>query len=207
MDCVRLYKRVFTDESIVDVSRGIPAAVQDELRAKLNEAISLTLEQWDSFAEEPDITGHLKGELAKIKVERDGWRVVIKSYTYKRRPKENEVGADLGVIFDILHRGQRVVKAIWYQAKIADPQTAQLDEIEDLAEQVAKMQEYTKEAYSLLYSPREIVAALGLDLGGAQPLSENILDGVKCMRGDRSPELIADTVDTKFVVRLFVSGP
>lgn len=207
VDCVRLYKRVFTDDSTVDFSKELPAAVQDDLRAKLNEATSSIMKQWDSFAEETDMTGHLKGELAKVKVERDGWRVAIRTYTYKRYPKENKVGADLGIIFDILHLNRRVIKATWYQAKIADPQVIRLDEIEDLSEQVRKMQEHTKEAYSLLYSPRKIIVTQGLDLDSAQSFSENILDGVNCTRGDRNPELIADTVDTKFVVRLFISGP
>ena len=47
--------------------------------------------------------------------------------------------------------GQRIIKAIWYQAKI--DKGLRLEEVEDLAEQTMKMWDRTKEAYILPYSP------------------------------------------------------
>ena len=204
VDSIRLYKGVLTDDSISDYSGAIPASVQAELRTKLNEVTDSILPQWSSFAEEPDISGYIKGKLNGIAVERDGWRVSVKAWTYNRRPKERDMGADLGIVFDVTYNGQRLIKACWYQAKI--DKGAPLSEVEDLADQVGKMQVYTREAYTLLFSADEIVAVRGMDRNDSNSLSDNLVEGVICRRGDRNPLVIANTVDIKHVVTFFVSA-
>src|SRR5688500_1177310 len=59
--CVRHLKGVLVDESIEDFSVRMPTTVREELRAKLDEAIKSVQPQWDTFAEETDMTGFLKG--------------------------------------------------------------------------------------------------------------------------------------------------
>ena len=204
VDSIRLYKGVLTDDSISDYSGAMPESIRSELRSKLNEVTNSILPQWSSFAEEPDISGYIKGKLDGILVERDGWRVRVKAWTYKRRPKERDMGADLGIVFDVTYKGQRLIKASWYQAKI--DKGLPLNEVEDLSEQVRKMQDYTREAYTLLYSADEIIAVRGMDRNDSSSLSENLVEGVICRRGDRNPLVVANTVDIKHVVTFFVSA-
>lgn len=207
VDAVRLYKGVLVDDSIPDFSGRMPGEVQEELRRRVNGAIISVTSQWGSFAEETDMTGHLKGELIKIDFERLGWSVAVKSWTYKRYPKEDKTGADLGIIFDIKLGEDRLIKAIWYQAKIVRGIPSSLDNVPDLADQVAKMGKFTKEHYTLLYSPDGMVTTRGMDVSSFQPLADNLVDGAICVRGDRNPRVVADTVDVKRVVTFFISGP
>lgn len=206
-DSVRLYKGVLVDDSIPDFSGRIPESAREELRAKLNETIASIHPQFNTFAEETDITGFLKGELSKIVVERDGWRIAVKGWTYNRNPKEKRTGADMGVIFDVLYGGERLIKVMWYQAKIVRGIPASLDNIQDLAEQITKMQQFTKEAYTLLYTPDVVVTTRGLDAANFEPLSDNLVEGAICERGDRDPKVIANTIDRQFVVEFFITGP
>lgn len=207
VDCVRLYENVLADESIPDFSGRMPESVREELRTKLNEAITSVQRQLRSFAEETDITGHLKGKLNGIIVERDRWRIAVKSWTYKRNPKEHIIGADMGVIFDVLYGGKRLIKAMWYQAKIDKEGSASLDNVQDLAEQVEKMKRYTDEAYTLLYTPDVIITTRGMDEQDYKPLSDNLVEGAICERGDRDPKVISNTADIKQVLEFYITGP
>lgn len=58
------------------------------------------------------------------------------------------MGADLGIVFDVTYKGQRLIKASWYQAKI--DKGLPLDEVEDLGEQVGKCKG-TRERLTLCY--------------------------------------------------------
>ena len=207
VDCVRHFKGVLVDESTEDFSVRMPAAVREELRAKLDEAIKSVQPQWGTFAEETDITGFLKGRLNGIAVEGDGWRVSVKSWTYRRNPKENTIGADLGVIFDVLSSGGRLIKAIWYQAKIVRGITTSLVNVPDLADQVDKMKRYTDESYVLLYTPDVIVTTPSLTSREFNSLTDNLVDGAICVKGDRNPIVIANTVDIKHVVEIYITAP
>jgi len=40
-----------------------------------------------------------------------------------------------------------------------------------------------------------------------QPLSDNIVEAAICERGDRTPAVVADTVDIRHVLTCFVTGP
>ena len=205
VDVIRLHKGLLTDTSIPDYSFRMPQDVRDDLRAQLDQSVGSLLQQWPTFGEETDITGHLKGELQKVHVDRAGWRISVKSWTYKRYPKENLTGADLGVIFDIIHGEQRIIKAVWYQAKI--DKGLPLQDLEDLPEQVIKMWEHTKEGYILLYSPDQVLAMRAFDRRDSQTISENLVEGAICLRGDRDPLVIANTADIKHVVTVFISAP
>lgn len=203
-DAIRIHRSVYADHQTQDFSRSMPRAVRARFEDEVETAIKGILEQWDSFAEETDITGHLKGELSKIRFELEGWSVHVKGWTYKRYPKENEIGADLGVIFDLIRGDERIIKAVWFQAKI--DKGAPIDQIGDLLEQIDKMKKFTDEAYTLLFTRDSAIAMRGTDAGDAMPLSENLADGAACLRGDRNPLIVANTVDCKHVVRFVMSA-
>jgi hypothetical protein len=204
VDCIRIYRGVLVDDSMPDFSKRIPESIRIELKSKLDTALRSAPAQWEHFANEPDLTGHIRSALDGIVVSDQGWRIKISGWTYTPHPKEKEIGADLGVMFDTLHNGQRLIKASWYQAKI--DRAGPLDDLADLKEQVVKMRKYTKEAYTLLYTPDEIISVRGLDRVDGTSFSENLVDGAICNRGDRDPLVIANTVDIKHVVTFFISG-
>ncbi len=204
VDAIRLHRDLLVDDSLSDYSASMPTIVRDDLRTKLNEALASLPRQWASFAEETDMTGHLKAELQKVKVDLAGWRINVRAWTYKRYPKENLIGADMGVIFDVIRGDQRIIKAIWYQAKI--DKGLPLEDVEDLAEQTVKMWDLTEEAYILLYSPDQILAMRAFDRRDSQSLSDNLIEGAVCVRGDRNPRLVANTADIKHVVTFFISA-
>ena len=203
VDAIRMHRGVHVGHTTQDFSNLMPADTREELQRRLEQAVVPIIEQWASFAEETDITGLLKGELTKIRIDRAGWRIHVNGWTYKRYPKENEIGADLGVIFDVIHEGRRLIKAVWYQAKI--DKGVPMDKIPDLTRQIEDMNVYTKEAYSLLYGKDRVVAMRGLDISDMKPLSENLTEGAICIRGDRNPLVVANTVDCKHVVTFFIS--
>ncbi|HLG13014.1 MAG TPA: hypothetical protein VJH03_00600 [Blastocatellia bacterium] len=159
VDSVRSYKRVLVDDSTLDYTGSMPIAIREEFRAGLNNVISSALKQWDTFADEPDITGYFKGKLHGIVVERDGWRISMRAWTYDRNPKEKLLGLDLGIIFDVVYLGKRLIKAIWYQAKIAEEEPISLNTVPDLSEQVVRMRHHTKESYILIYTKEGVFTA------------------------------------------------
>lgn len=204
VDAIRLYRDLFVDPSIPDISKTMPTGVRDELKTKLDEAIASVPRQWTTLAEETDMTGLLKGELQKISMESNGWRVSVQAWTYKRNPKENLIGADFGVIFDVLHGDARIIKAIWYQAKIDEG--LPLENVKDLKEQALDMWDHTDEGYILLYTRDGMLAMRAFDRSDSQTLSENLVEGAICIRGDRNPLVVANTADIKHVVTFFISA-
>src|SRR5207245_1001203 len=97
VDAIRLHTGLLVNPSIPDYSATMPMSVRDELKTRFDGAIASIPDQWSSFAEETDITGHLKAELQKVKVDLAGWKINVRAWTYKRYPKENVIGADMGV--------------------------------------------------------------------------------------------------------------
>ena len=206
--CVCLYKGVYEDNSLLDYSATMPINVREIFRMRLNEAVSSVLKQWTGLAEETDLTGYLKGKLEEIEIEQDGWRIRIRSWTYNRNPKEARLGSDLGVIFDVLYpSGQRLIKAIWYQAKIIDEQAGKSNSLADLAEQIAKMRTFTKESYILYYTKKGMLTANEISDDNWEPFSDNIVDGAICRRGDRDHKVIALTADIKDCLTCFITWP
>jgi len=207
IDCIRDFKGFLIDHKIEDFSKSIPKEILDQLSVKLNDAVSSTLDQWNSFAEETDVTGYLKGRLSQITIKIKDWIVSTRGWTYKRYPKEDIIGADLGIIFDIKAYDHRVVKAVWFQAKILESSPKSLSHLPNLKNQIEKMKVYTDEAYTLIYTKEKIDVCRGMDFGDLHPFSKNLLEGVSCFRGDRNPVFIANTVDVKQVVTFFLTGP
>ena len=59
----------------------------------------------------------------------------------------------------------------------------------------------------MIYTKEKIVVCHGLNLDSLHPLSQNLIDGISCVRGDRNPELVANTADVKQVLTFFITGP
>jgi len=69
------------------------------------------------------------------------------------------------------------------------------------------MRLHTSESYILIYSRDGLFTAREVSDNSRQPFSDNLVDGVVCKRGDRTPAVVAHTVDIKHVLTCFVTGP
>ena len=202
VEAVSRYMGLYADPRLPDLGPEVPVELAKDLSLHVAVVLQQALAQYDSFAEETDFTGFLKGALRREGFSHDGWNAEIKTWTYKRRPKERDLGVDIGLIVDVIHRDLRTLKALWFQAKLADSLPEDIFVLPDLAEQVSKMQRYTRESYALIYTPEKVLAFRGDQPREALPLDLLVYDGVLCRRGDRDPTVIALTGDSRLVVEM-----
>jgi hypothetical protein len=205
VDAVRHYQGLYTDEKIADFGKDLTTSFIERTARRIKGIINEYTNQYNSFANEEDITGFIKGQLGNFEFEDDNTRVLIKTWTYARNPKERKLGLDIGVIFDILRGNQRVVKAIWIQAKRSEAQPEDILELPDLKGQLKDMQCYTNEAYALVYTP------VGAEMYRADapkmsiPVEDVMSESLNCKRGDRTPVVVALTGDSKLLIDVLVT--
>lgn len=206
VDAVRYYQGLVADPNIPDLGPEVPAELAKNLSTHVADAVRRVTSQYGTFAEETDITGYLKGLIQKGGFKYEDWEAEIKAWTYSRRPKERDLGVDIGLIVDLMRRNLRVLKAMWFQAKKADRLPDDILDLPDLRGQIRQMQEYTFESYALVYTPREIYAFRGNEPRESLAVDSVVYDGLLCRRGDRNPRVVALTGDSKLVVEMLVTG-
>lgn len=199
------YKGLLEGLTASDIGTAVPDTVAQHIANYIYHIVDRIKEQFDEFAEETDITGHLKGSLPSASFTQDGWKVKIRSWTYTRRPKERDYGIDLGVIADVQRGEERIVKAMWFQAKLAANKPDDILALPDLASQMADMQRHTNEAYALVYTPNDVVVYRGDDSQNALELPTVIAECVQCKRGDTEPIVVALTSDSRVMIEIFVT--
>ena len=204
VDAVRDYEGVLVDATISDVGPLAPADLIRDVISHIETGIAAVLAQFPSYAEETDITGSLKGRIESPVFEREGWQARVRTWTYSRRPKERELGADVGLIVDLSDGERRVVKALWFQAKKSDgvPETA--EQVEDLPRQIASMRKETPEAYTLIYTVDGVYAFEGDNFKSPLELASVVRDALFCKRGDRTPRVVALTADSRILLDVLV---
>ena len=206
VDAVRYYLGLLVDPKIPDIGPQVPMELAKQLSSHVADTIRRVNLQYWSFAEETDITGFLKGLLQKSGFKQGEWEAEIRAWTYSRRPKERDLGIDIGLLVDLLRRDLRVIKALWFQAKRTQSLPDDILQLPDLAAQIEKMQEYTSEAYALIYTPQEMYAFRG-DAPREELAAEGIVsDSLLCRRGDRTPRVVALTGHSKLVVEMLVTA-
>lgn len=206
VDAVRYFQGLLVDPNIPDIGPQVPTELARHLSIYVADSIRKVTSQYRSFAEETDITGFLKGLLQKDGFKHDGWEAEIKTWTYSRRPKERDLGVDIGLVIDLLRGDLRIIKAMWFQAKRTDSLPGNIFELPDLAGQVNSMQQHTSESYALIYTPLEIYAFRGDEPQKSLAFESVVYDGLLCRRGDRTPRVIALTGDSKLVIEMLVTG-
>lgn len=206
IDAVRHHKGLLVDPEVSDLGPDVPIELAQSVGSHVKNCVARLSAQYPRFAEETDITGFLKGIIERDDFAVKGWRANIKAWTYTRRPKERDLGLDIGIIIDIVTEESRVIKALWFQAKKVERQPENsIFDLPDLSDQIERMRRHTEDAYALLYSPKGVLAH-GADLPTTGiPVGSIIVDGVTCRRGDRSPRVVALTSDAKLLVEMFVT--
>ena len=143
-------------------------------------------------------------ELNKNKTfEVDGWELTVILQGFSSITKEPKTGADIGVIVDLKRYDLQISKAVWVQAKqsgkLPDNSIASL---KDLRGQIEDMLVHTEEAYAMVYSVDGVVLFKGKDYQNMFSLDELITETASCVRGDRRPQFIADTVYREHLIEL-----
>jgi hypothetical protein len=139
-----------------------------------------------------------------------GWNVRIVSQGYSSAgagAKEKEIGADIGIIIDIASKQARVLKVLWLQAKRTEQLPQDILGLPDLAGQLNRMQTRTDEGYALIYTPQGVHVFSALDTSSQISLNDLLGTAMECVRGDRNPSLLVDTIDRDFVLEVLVSAP
>jgi len=205
LDAVLRYERLYADVGTTDISKDLSATVAKDAAVAIKDIINDYAKQFRSFANEEDISGYVKGRLNDTVVSDEKTRVVIKTWTYARNPKERQLGVDIGVIFDISRADQRVVKAIWVQAKRSEEAPGDILTLQDLRGQLEDMRVHTSEAYAMVYTANEAQMYRADAPSVLIPVEEIVYDSLICQRGDRDPVVVALTGDSKVVLEVFVT--
>jgi hypothetical protein len=199
----------YAPEGRPDLGRGVPPRLLDRVRRVAEAAVREVTRQFQELGSEERATGALVSKLdAEYKLE--GWRIAITSQGYsssgKEEPKEKRIGADAGIVIDIANGDDRVVKAMLVQAKRTDEVPDDPFALPGLDEQLPKMREITEEAYVWVYTPDGILANRR-DNDRDISISEQLVAGIICDRGDHRQLVVAVAQDRDYVVEILASGP
>jgi hypothetical protein len=193
----------FTKE---DLGQHVPENVRrmfrEVLRRKIQRALLRVRRDWDQHASEQSVVGALITRLG-FAFEFGGWRVSLRPQEFSSQVKEPLVGADVGWRIEIRSQDGATTKAMWMQAKrteLVDPDPFTL---KDFAEQFAKMERRTEAAYGLILSRYDVAV---VNRTSKSTLDNALFEAVGCHRGDRSRSVIAETLNSKYVVDIEIDG-
>lgn len=197
------FTRMDVAPDTVDIGPQVPQEVIEKASVAVDGVVANILRTFYRLAAEPATTGLLVGTLDGGQfVSDDGWEVNLTVQGFSSEVKEPKVGADIAIIVDVREGGRRVVKAVWLQAKRADAPVKKPESLQDFPKQAKAMAAHTRDAYGIIYEPRSIYVFRTDEPEATFPLSELVSSTIRCRRGDRSPTVIANSLDHQFVVEL-----
>jgi hypothetical protein len=188
-----------------DLGTQLPDHLVQRIARKADDATRDIVRNFISLTAEERKTGVLTNALNEYEVKSgDGLEAHVFVTGFSQQTKEKFTGADIGIIIDIRRGRRATLKAIWIQAKrdakkVNDPLT-----LKDLISQLHQMQKYTKESYGVVYTPDEVYAFPGNNPQQRLSVSQIVKDVLKCVRGDRSPTVIANTLESNYVIEVVV---
>jgi hypothetical protein len=183
-----------------EIGQRIPETVLTTIAEHIREATSRVSRQFSFLGHEDRATGALFGSTL-LDVDQDGWKVRIWHQGFSPQIKEPESGADGGIIVDVQDRqGNRVIKAAWFQAKRSASQIVDPLVLPGLASQVGLMQERTREAYAVVYTPERVEVYRQGDREHATTLDALVVGMMRCTSGDRNRDLLPDTLDKTLIL-------
>jgi hypothetical protein len=187
-----------------DIGPRLPILVAEKIRREVSSAVDGVSARYRSLSNEERMTGALFGRLPEH-IEVSGWSVRFRSQGYSsvgEDAKEGRVGADAGVVIELVDGPDSVVKGVWLQAKRTSVYPNNILALPDLSAQMRKMRDYTRDGYALIFTPESAFVSNG-DVRWS--FADWLVEAVQCKRGDRNPELIADTFDRHHVLDMTVA--
>jgi hypothetical protein len=204
LEALRIEHGLPPTKMVDQISVPIPAEVIAQLNTRIERAKSRLRSRFMRGASEERLTDQLFTALEGT-FEVDGWRVDMRVYDYSSVAKENVIGADVGVVVDIISTQdnremplQRVVKGLWFQSKIAVAEKYSVEQLPRLSEQLDLMREFTSEGYAAIYTP-EGVDVYDPKIGRTIDLEDVLDDAFRCTRGDRRPSMLVNSMDSRLV--------
>jgi hypothetical protein len=188
----------------IEIGQRVPQELLEELASLLRAAARKVTEQFRTLGNEERTTGALFSDL-NVRREVSGWVLNITNHNYSGEIKEPIIGADAGIIVDITDAmGLRATKAGWFQAKRVVEVPKRIAAIHDLESQMDKMLKRTRDGYALLYTPRGVRVFQG-DSYAEIKFDTLVLEMVRCSKGDRDPEVLIDTFDSRFLLEVLLA--
>lgn len=183
----------------------VPLDFLQAVRTRVELEVQRTLARRVRLSAEDRVTGFFFGNLDG-EFTASGWRARIRHQNFSSIVKEPIIGADVGVIIDLLDEatGRRVVKCAWFQAKLADDEQYQPRDLPDLQQQMDQMHGRTPDAYAVVYGPESIRVYSPAFDEALQP-GTVLADMIACGRGDRNPAVLIDTLDARFILTALVT--
>lgn len=201
-EMVRMHKGVFSTTS-EDIGAAIPNHVLQRVAEQVDRAARRVTSRFGRYANEDRACGDFFASI-ESEIHEGGWRITITSQGFSTHLKGPTTGADEAILIDIVNAtGQRLVKTLWLQAKIAGKAPSTAGGHARLDGQLEAMQRRTREAYAIIFSPdgTRVFGPGGED--GITP-SQMMVEGLRCQRGDRNALAVAEALDRDLVLELLV---
>lgn len=168
------------------------------------EAVMSVVRKHDQLAKEECSTGHLFGSLY-CDERLNGWAVKVSYQSFSSQTKEPLTGADCALLVDLKDdQGRRIVKVAWFQAKWVEGNPKDVLNNSKLKGQLKDMAEYTSENYAIVYSPSQVEVFRHGKRSSTATLDSVVVLMLKCKAGDRNREVILDSLDREYLVRVKV---
>lgn len=184
------------------VPLGVRLKFRDILRRKVQRALQPIRRRWEQHASEQSIVGALITRLA-FSFEFENWRVSMTPQEFSSQVKEPLLGADIGWRIEIRFKDDITTKALWMQAKRTERIDRDPFSLKDFAEQFSKMERHTEAAYGLILSRQDVSV---VNRTSKTTLEHMLFEAIGCQCGDRSREVIAETLNSKYVVDIELDG-
>lgn len=178
-----------------DLGKQVPVRVRSEIRKQIERVAGRISGRFDQYTNETGMLDALMDQLDDVFVV-DGWKVRMRGQGFSPITKEPKVGADAGWIVEVTNGADRVVKAMWMQAKQVDELPGNLMSLPDLDDQMTLMRSHTRASYALLFTRHGVFVA---DRQQPVSLDEALIEGVQCDRGDLNERIVAMTLDRSYV--------
>ena len=203
-DAILLHTGLPLESVGFEIGQRVPQELLEELAFLLRAAAQKVTDQFRTLGSEDRTTGALFSDL-NVRREVNGWVLNISNHNYSSEIKEPVIGADAGIIVDIKDAmGLRATKAGWFQAKRVAEVPTRIDAIRDLESQMEKMLKRTRDGYALLYTPAGIRVFQGSSFVEVE-FDTLVPEMVRCSKGDRDPEVLIDTFDSRFLLEVLLA--
>lgn len=190
----------------VHVGPRIPEPLAEDVAVRMTDALDQTCAMIDSFGSEDAATGCLIGKWHEITARHGEWSVKISPFGFSSQAKEPVIGADFGIVFDVVYAGVRTLKSILVQSKMLRSGVIPEDPLDlpRLRQQMDLMAASTSDAFALVYSRQ------GAQMFEGRKAARVVMDevfrsSIVCRRGDFAPRAIVNASHRKLVVGVEVS--
>lgn len=200
------FSRHDCDPNTPEIGQSIPGELLHNVSQHVKTLTEMLVDEYIAVGNEVAQSGLFAGVLNSGKVFQFGeWEATIRAQVFSSETKEPKVGADMGIIVDVRRGNDRVVKGSLIQAKREEGWQGDVNKLPRFVGQAKKMQETTHESYGMIFSPDDSYIFSPENPQERIPLDRFFADQLRCRRGDRNPEAVAQAYDQSIVIDMTVA--